>query len=172
MADDFATIEVIRDLDADPGWVDMQREYLNYAAARHREATGQTVDAEDQLRQTVDHIDDFLGPDGRFIVARNADLELLGMVLLHRMANGKGEVKRLYVQPQARRLGLAKRLMERLEQEATRMKCSALYLDTSAGLRDAILFYRSLGFLDAPFDPTSVQDPDIAKSLVILEKPL
>ncbi|PUB11872.1 GNAT family N-acetyltransferase [Yoonia sediminilitoris] len=172
MDSDNVKIEVITDLAAAPGWIDMKREYLNYAVAKHKEVTGQTVDAEDQLRQTVEHIDEFLGPKGRFIVARTAENELLGMVLLFRLANGKGEIKRLYVHPKARRKGLAKRLMEKLELEAKQMGCSALYLDTSAGLKEAIAFYRSLGFDDAPFDPTSVQSPEIAKYLVIMEKAL
>ena len=172
MRTDAGTIDVIDNLASAPGWIDMQREYLNDAVAKHKEATGQSVDAEDQLRQTVEHIDRFLGPNGRFIVSRTAGNELLGMVFLLRLENGKGEVKRLYVRPEARRKGLARQLMDRLEREARQMGCSALYLDTSAGLREAIAFYRSSGFADAPFDPSSVQDPQIAQHLVIMEKPL
>lgn len=50
------------------------------------------------------------------------------------------------------------------------MGLTALYLDTSSGLREAIVFYQSLGFKDAPFDPSSVQDPEIAHPPVIMEK--
>jgi ribosomal protein S18 acetylase RimI-like enzyme len=172
MSVDDITIDVVTDLAEAPGWIDMKREYLSFAVARHEEATGQIVDPEVQLRQTVAEFDEFLGPDGRFIVARNLEGELIGMVLLHRIANGRGEVKRLFVRPQARRMGLAKRLMDRLEAEASVMGLSALYLDTSSGLLEAIAFYKSLGFQDAPFDPSSVQDPEIARYLVIMEKSL
>ncbi len=165
-------IEVVTDLADAPGWIDMKLEYLNFAVARHEEATGQLVDPEEQLRQTVAQIDEFLGPDGRFIVARSSEGELIGMVLLHKLPNYKGEIKRLFVRPQARRMGLAKRLMDRLEAEARKMGLLSLYLDTSSGLREAIAFYQSLGFKDATFDPSSVQDPEIAKHLVIMEKSL
>jgi len=163
-------IEVVTDLADLPGWIDLNREYLNFAVARHEEATGQVVDPESQLHQTVSHIDEFLGPDGRFIAAQNSNGDLIGMVLLHRIANGKGEIKRLFVRPQARGTGLATRLMDRLETEAREMGLIALYLDTSSGLREAINFYAVRGFNEAPFDPTSVQDPEIAQHLVIMEK--
>ncbi len=172
MDTDSTSIEVIGDLADAPGWIEMKREYLAFAVARHAEATGQNVDPEDQLRQTIDNIDEFLGPDGRFIVARDRAGRLLGMVMLHRMASGKGEVKRMFVRPEARRRGLAAQLMARLEHEARDMGLSALYLDTSSGLREAIALYRSIGFVDAKFDPSSVQDPETAQYLVILEKPL
>lgn len=170
-ADDIR-IDVVTDLADAPGWIDLKREYLALAVARHQEATGQVVDPEEQLRQTVARIDECLGPDGRFIVARTAQGTLIGMVLLHRLANGKGEIKRLFVRPEARRMGLARRLMDRLEAEAQGMGLPALYLDTSSGLHEAIAFYTSLGFKDAPFDLTSLQDPAIARHLVIMEKPL
>ena len=165
-------IDLVTDLSEVPGWIDMKRDYLRFAVSRHKEATGQEIDPEEQLSHTVARIDDFLGSDGRFIVARNPEGDLIGMVLLHRLANGKGEVKRLFVRPQARRMGLAKRLMDKLESEAREMGLSALYLDTSSGLKEAIAFYAGLGFEEAPFDPASVQDPDIARHLVIMEKSL
>lgn len=165
-------VDVVTDLADAPDWISMKRDYLEFAVARHQGATGQVIDPEEQLRHTVAKIEDFLGKDGRFIVARNVQGDLVGMVLLHRLATGKGEVKRLFVRPEARRMGLAKKLMNRLEAEARKMSLSALYLDTSRGLNEAVAFYKSLGFEDAPFDPSSVQDPEIAQHLVIMEKPL
>ncbi|MEM6482247.1 MAG: GNAT family N-acetyltransferase [Pseudomonadota bacterium] len=172
MSDSDITIEMVTDLAQAPGWIDMKREFLTLAAARHLNATGQVLDLEEQLHHTVAKIDTFLGEDGRFFVARSEAGKLVGMVLLHRLASGKGEVKRMFIRPEARRLGLARKLMDKLETEARAMGLSALYLDTSSGLGEAIAFYKSLGFHDAPFDPSSVQDPEIAKHLVIMEKPL
>ena len=39
-------IEVVTDLAEVPGWMDMKREYLKFAVARHEEATGQVVELE------------------------------------------------------------------------------------------------------------------------------
>lgn len=165
-------IEIVHDLSEAPGWIDMQRQYLAFAAAKHAEATGHHIDPKDQLRQTLAHIDACLGPDGRFIVARGGRGGLLGMVLLQRLASGKGEVKRLFVVPEARGLGVARLLMQAVTDAARAMGCTALYLDTSATLVEAIALYRSMGFVDAPFDDASVQDAEIARHLVILQKPL
>jgi GNAT superfamily N-acetyltransferase len=57
-----------------------------------------------------------------------------------------GEVKRLYVRPQFRRLGVAARLMAALEMHATSMEMTALYLDSMEHLREAITFYRRSGY--------------------------
>ena len=172
MREKAVSIEIVRDLDRVPGWIDMQRDYLDYAIERHRVISGQTVDAVDQLCQTVAHIGDVLGPGGRFLAAFDEKDRLVGMVLLYRLTNGKGEVKRLFVRPDARRMGVAQKLMRRLEAEAVAMGCTALYLDTSAGLDAAIRFYEKLGFAGTAFDAASQQDPEIAKHLVIMEKPL
>ena len=170
-ADEIA-VTVVTDPAEAPGWVEMSRDYLRHAVARHREATGEVVDPEAELRRTVEHVDDFLRPGRPFVAATHPERGLLGMVLLRRMASGKGEVKRLYVSPAERRRGLARRLMALLEAEARAMGCRALYLDTSVGLREAIAFYRTLGFADAAFDAASVQDPEVARHLVFMEKPL
>lgn len=172
MTSDAIKVEVITDLADAPGWAEMMREYLHFAAARHREATGEIVDPDEHMKLTTEKIDHYLDQDGRFIVARHPKGGLAGMILLQRLANGKGEVKRLYVAPTARRMGIANKLMARLEAEARAMGCMTLYLDTTTGLPEAIAFYRGLGFVDAVFDPDSVQDPAIIAHLVFMEKPL
>ena len=91
MRTDEIKIDVVADLTDAPGWMDMKRDYLNFAVSRHKDATGQVIDPEEQLCHTVEKIDDFLGQNGRFIVARSATGDLLGMVLLLHLANGKGE---------------------------------------------------------------------------------
>lgn len=172
MASDDIEINVVTDLADAPGWLDMSREYLDFAVIRHYDATGQRVDPEDQLNQTAGQIGKFLGPDGRFLAARDPQGRLVGMVVMHRLANGKGEIKRMFIRPEARRKGLASRLMARLESEAREMGLSALYLDTTTGLPEAITLYRTLGFVDATFDADSVQDPNLLPFLVFMEKPL
>jgi GNAT superfamily N-acetyltransferase len=169
---DAVQIERITDLSEADGWIEMQRSYLHHACQRHHDATGHWVDPESELEKTVETIGKCLGADGRFLTARDPGGALLGMVLLHRLQGGKAEVKRLFIDPAARGRGIARRLMARIETEARAMGCSALYLDTTVGLHEAIALYRALGFTDADFDTESVQDPEIARHLVFLEKPL
>jgi GNAT superfamily N-acetyltransferase len=60
------------------------------------------------------------------------------------------EVKRLYVRPAHRGLGLAHALMQAAEDHARREGLQWLYLDTKDDLHDAIHFYLSTGYTHCP----------------------
>lgn len=72
------------------------------------------------------------------------------------------EIKRVYVRPQARGQGLARRLMEALELAAVGRGCSTLMLETGPTQPEALLLYEGMGyrrrgpFGDYPDDPCSV----------------
>ncbi|WP_181311437.1 GNAT family N-acetyltransferase [Nocardioides campestrisoli] len=59
---------------------------------------------------------------------------------------GTAEVKRMYVAPTARRRGVARTLLGRLEQDARDLGCSAVRLDTGPGMDAAITLYRASGY--------------------------
>lgn len=60
------------------------------------------------------------------------------------------EVKRVWVAPSARGLGLARRIMAELETRARDRGATAIRLDTNKSLHAAIALYRSLGYLEVP----------------------
>jgi DNA-binding MarR family transcriptional regulator len=60
------------------------------------------------------------------------------------------EVKRVWVAPGARGLGLARRLMVALEADAAREGAAVVRLDTSRHLTEAMTLYRSLGYREVP----------------------
>jgi putative acetyltransferase len=72
------------------------------------------------------------------------------------------EIKRVYVSPQARGLGLAKKLMQRIEDEARVSGRFMTRLETGIHQPEAIGLYRALGYAECgPFgnyapDPNSV----------------
>lgn len=57
-----------------------------------------------------------------------------------------GEIKRMYVKPDCRGRGVAKRLLKALEEYAAEAGYRALYLDTKDDLTTAIRFYRRHGY--------------------------
>lgn len=70
----------------------------------------------------------------------------VGCILLRPLRDRNGEVKRLYVTPDCRRLGLAKALLTALEAHAAASGYDALYLDSKDDLKEAQAFYRRSGY--------------------------
>jgi putative acetyltransferase len=71
------------------------------------------------------------------------------------------EIKRVYVSPKARGLGLAKKLMQRIEDEARASGKVIARLETGIHQPEAIGLYRALGYVDrGPFGDYPVDDPN------------
>lgn len=97
------------------------------------------------------HADSYRPPQGRFLIAWSDDLPV-GCVSLRPLDAGTAEVKRLWVHGSARGMGLARRLMTAIEDEARGMGHTALKLDTNSALTEAIALYRATGWTDiAPY---------------------
>ena len=84
-------------------------------------------------------------PEGAFLIAWCDGLPV-GCVSLKTLEPGVGEVKRLWVDPAARGLGLARRLMRAIEDQARALGLSSLKLDTNAALTEAIALYQGSGW--------------------------
>lgn len=92
-------------------------------------------------------------PGGRILLAER-DGEILGCIALRRVDDAICEMKRLYVRPAGRGLGLGRQLAERLIDEARGAGYAEMRLDVLAEFRSAQRLYRALGF--APADPVTV----------------
>lgn len=90
---------------------------------------------------------DMIRPRGAFLVALSDGLAV-GCVGLKGSGGDVAEVKRLWVAPSARGLGLAKRLMEATEVAARKLNIKVLRLDTNRALPEAIALYRNSGWTE------------------------
>jgi GNAT superfamily N-acetyltransferase len=91
-------------------------------------------------------------PQGAFLIARRGEA-LLGCVGLDGSDPAFGEVRRLWVAPEARGQGLARRLMTAIEDRARAMGIATLRLDTNRSLTEAIALYRATGWHEiAPYN--------------------
>lgn len=86
---------------------------------------------------------------GAFIVAR-LEGEAIGCGSLKAFDASTGEIKRMWVAPEARGLGLARRMLEALEAEAQRLGMTRILLDTNRSLVEAQTMYRKSGYREIP----------------------
>ena len=87
-----------------------------------------------------------------------------GAVKLHRDA--PAEIKRMWIAPQARGLGLGRRLLEKLEACALAGGARVAHIETSAVLTEALALYRSAGWIEVPpFNDEPFADHWLEKSL-------
>jgi GNAT superfamily N-acetyltransferase len=105
-------------------------------------------------------------PRGELLLARSADGVALGCVGLRPLAEeGCCEMKRLFLTPQARGLGLGRALAEAIVGEARRIGYSDMRLDTLASMRDAIGLYERIGFVEIPAYYAPTPDDTLFMSL-------
>jgi putative acetyltransferase len=88
-------------------------------------------------------------PDGALLVAQVGG-NVAGCVALRRLDGHTGEMKRLYVRPSFRGLGLAKRFIAGVILAAREAGYTELRLDTLPSMASAQRLYRQLGFTEIP----------------------
>lgn len=85
-------------------------------------------------------------PNVLFAVARSAQGVAVGCGAVV-LGEAYGEVKRMYVRPEARGQGLAKQVLQALESAAGAKGCRKLLLETGPYQREALAFYAGQGFV-------------------------
>jgi ribosomal protein S18 acetylase RimI-like enzyme len=92
---------------------------------------------------------DLTPPRGLLLVARLHDGPVgCGAVKLH--GRDPAEIKRMWVAPEARGLGVGRRLLTALEGEAVAREATAARLETNRSLGEAVSLYRSAGYVEVP----------------------
>ena len=90
-------------------------------------------------------------PKGALFLARGPAGDALGCVALRPFeGDDVCEMKRLYVAPHGRRLGLGKALAELIIAEAARLGYREMRLDTLPSMQAALSLYAALGFRPLP----------------------
>lgn len=158
---------VLGDVTGDEGRA-VLREYFHDIVARyHGHPAGE---AEITALMAADPSDRLAPPHGFLLVARRTGPDgtdrAVGCAGLALLDGGIGEVKRVFVRPEARGQGLGARLMTELERLAVAHGRHTLRLDTRADLVEARRLYLRLGYQEVPaFSTGPYCDHWYAKSL-------
>ena len=110
--------------------------------------------------------DEELRPPAGVVLVATLDDVPLGCGALKFHAADPTEVKRMWVDPDARGLGIGRRLLTALEAEAVARGSSVLRLETNRALTEAVALYRSAGYREvAPFSDEAYADHWFEKRL-------
>ncbi len=106
---------------------------------------------ERSLAEEIDRIPDYYAQRrGGFWVAEvrrdDATSQIVGMFGLEQVAPGMAELRRMYVDPAARRMGLGRTMLDAAERETRQLGCHSLTLSTSELQGPALALYRGSGY--------------------------
>jgi DNA-binding MarR family transcriptional regulator len=91
-----------------------------------------------------------LVPPGGCMLIASLFGEAIGCGMMRTLEPGVGEIKRMWISPEVRGLGVGRRLLTVLEGAAIARKMRAIRLDTNASLAEALSLYRACGYREIP----------------------
>lgn len=121
------------------------REYLVWLNERVQRDYGLEFDIEAMMESDLTEPDKFRPPDGRFYLTRYGD-KVAGVGCLKKLAEGVGEIQRMYVLPSFRGKGIGRAIVDRLIEDARMIGYRQLKLESLEFLDAAHSLYRSVGF--------------------------
>ncbi len=101
----------------------------------------------DPALSTLPDARELMLPAGLFLVARLRNRPI-GCGALRFHGDGPADIKRMWIAPSARGIGLGRRLLHELEQHAREAGVSVVRLETNRALREAIALYRRSGYVE------------------------
>ena len=94
--------------------------------------------------------EEYDGRTGALLLVADPAGEVVGTAAVRLLEPGLGELKRMWLRPSRQGRGLGRRLMDACLDEARRLGCRALRLDTQTKMEAAVHLYRAYGFSEIP----------------------
>ena len=111
---------------------------------------GDTLDA-DGLDHDIAHWQrEYDGTTGVLLLVVDPAGEVVGTASVRLLEPGTAELKRMWLRPACQGRGLGRRLLDASLDEARRLGCRALRLDSQTKLASAVNLYRAYGFTNIP----------------------
>jgi GNAT superfamily N-acetyltransferase len=122
----------------------LAREFGVWVRERLETELGIVIPAEAEHLTAVLH--ELVESGGRLYVAE-VDGEAVGVGGLKLLRDGVGEIKRMFVRPEAQGLGVGRAVLQQLIEDARALDCEAIYLESASFMHRAHALYRSAGFV-------------------------
>lgn len=103
-------------------------------------------------------VSEFKAADGFFVIAF-INNETVGCASFRPLDKKTAELKRMFVRKKIRRQGIARKLLEFIEQSAQKRDFERLCLETGAKQPEAISLYQSAGYYEIPVFGEYKNDP-------------
>ena len=107
----------------------------------------------------------YRGRGGSFRVVTSIEGDVVGCGGLYPVDEREAEIRRMYLLPEARGLGIGRRLLEELISLAKERRFERVVLETASVLKEAISLYRKRGFVPTPLRGAALRQCDQAYAL-------
>jgi putative acetyltransferase len=102
---------------------------------------------------------------GSFRVVTSSEGDIVGCGGLYPVDERQAEIRRMYLLPKARGVGVGRRLLEELISLARERRFERVVLETASVLKEAISLYRKRGFVPIPRERPGIRQCDQAYAL-------
>jgi ribosomal protein S18 acetylase RimI-like enzyme len=144
-------------------------EYLQWANAKVEKNFEVSFDIATMLEDDMNTLDKFMPPKGRLLLGYLED-QPVGIACLKALTNSIGEVKRMYVRPEARNRGLGRALLSQLLEEARQIGYERVRLDSARFMTEAHHLYRTSGFREIEAYPGSEIPKEFQKNWIFMDR--
>jgi GNAT superfamily N-acetyltransferase len=146
----------------------LMREYLRWAADETEKQFSERLDVDELVEHSKQDMHLFLSESGRLLIVR-VDEKIAGMGFLKGIKDGVCEIKRMYVRPGNRGLGLGRKMLQALISAAKEIGYSRILLDSEKYMHAAHDLYRSFGFTETdPYSETEMS-PEYYQHLLFMK---
>lgn len=127
------------------------------------------IDPEQPIAGFWTNLHKVLPPTGRLMLVHDSDGRLVGCGTLQRARPDAGEMKRLFVRPEANGHGLGQALVDARMDAAREMGWTTLLVNAVKGNEDMLRIYRKLGFRFIPRYPECSDPIELADHFDYME---
>jgi GNAT superfamily N-acetyltransferase len=146
-------------------------EYLQWGNVKLDEEFGFRFDIAAMIEEDMNTLGKFMPPKGRLLLGYVED-QPMGIACLKALTDSIGEIKRMYVRPQARNRGLGRALLNQLLEEARQIGYERVRLDSARFMTEAHNLYRSAGFHEIEAYEGSEIPKEFQKNWIFMEREL